>query len=201
MTYGCTGGGRLGNVGAVGLRSVSLGNAGGARSGKFAQGSATLLKSVNRPNHLIGGGRRTAAAYRGTFGEQAPRRTGTGSKSPSSIQGVSLQRVGSMGRHRSRDVTRLHRARVANTKRAMAACGAKGGVIGTKRTRDRAAIDAHGAGTKRPRQMAARGANGMQVARLGNACAGRVGDVKLMVGLAQETDAIHAERHPLAQIG
>lgn len=177
-TYGSSATGRLGNVGAVGLHRVSLVR--GARSGKFANGVATLLKPCNRANHLIG-----AAAYRGTLGKQASRLTSNGGKHPTS-QGVSLQRAGSM--------------RVANNRRAMAACGAKG--CGTKRTlsREGTAIGAHGAGAKRPRPMAACSANGLQVARPDKACAVRVGDVGLMVGSAQEYDAVHAERHPKAQI-
>ena len=86
----------------------------------------------------------------------------------------------------------------ANRKGDMAACGAKGGDV--KRKGERAASGANRAGVKRARRLAACGANGRKVARVEKACVERVGDVEHMVGSAQENDAMHAERHPLAQI-
>jgi hypothetical protein len=148
--------------------------------------------------------KKNPAEQRKKLRKQAPRPTSKVVNKPPTCQGVSLQRAGSMC-HPFRSAARCA-ASGANRKGEMAACGAKGGAA--KRKRERVAFGANGAGAKRRRQLAACGANGTHVARslrrqcdkMEKACVQRVGDVEHMVGVAQENDAAHAERHPLVKI-
>ena len=128
----------------------------------------------------------TVAAIGGPIGKQLAHRTINKFKSLD-IQGVGRQRHNSS-----------RRAQGAIGKKRKAASGARGLVTGRPGSGTVTGVCA--TPTPRPALRAARGAYRAPPQRPDQAVTGRTADGELMVGSAQETDAMHAERHPLCQI-
>lgn len=174
------------SVGVLGLRSASF--SGGARAGKLVRGVASLLKPVASNNRSIAGRRKNTAAYRGKLGNQSTPWTTNGRKPPDSPSGR-LHFWGSM-RPASRHAVRCTQGKT--NKKMKAASGAKGRVV------KRCGVGAVTSPMQHRRLCS--GTHRKPPQRPVKAATGRVGDVELIVGLAQENDATHADRHPLSQI-